>query len=322
MSLLEKMSHTCKVLAPEEADKKIKKGTGSKGSEQRSDELPPLQTQDGALVEDAGSKLRAKGLSSGCGVLVEGQAGILVGVSETGQAKVRFLTEAGQEEKDVPVESVELQKDSKKAKVSRPIDARHPGKDWVVITESMANASILHIAKTALFQWHGSWSPGKEIVRFHEESDGEHLSLNFAQKSGSLVFVPYTSTFLDGSKRARVTEKQVDPRLEQDVPMLLVRKPGVEADPVVFSLKPSDSFFFKLTRESQHQSEDAPTLQFATAKVQVNVSGSAQFCIDKKPIKKSAKLTLEVSFPILTNSEDLPALTVLRGPARGMPSLA
>ncbi|CAE7467263.1 unnamed protein product [Symbiodinium sp. CCMP2592] len=283
--------------------------------------LPPLLVKEGRVQEDIFTRARAKGLAPGCPVIMGGksdstsvQGELLSFVSGSENAQVRDAdgTVHCVNLDDLTVDKNALQQ--KKTKEPRAVDPRQPGRKWSLMTESQAKGAIKDAVRAALFSLNAAWSPGQDQLRVHEETEGETMSINYAAKAGSLVFLPFTSIVSEDGIRPRVLEKQAE-NAEQDLPLLVVTQKGTKAEPLSLRLYPVDGFYWKFATKPQHQSQDAPTLVFKEVKTQTTVSCSASLIFDKKPLKKSSKITLDLSFQVLTNERDLPAFTVLKAPA-------
>ena len=310
---------------------KVDKGsvkTRAASTKPQADCLPALATNDGQVVMDAAAQARRIGLSAGCAVLVESdkREAVFLQLCEGG-AEVRFVqvAEDGAAQESVRIvplaELAVLPKgDTKKPKAVRVVDTRQPGTEWSLMTDTQVEHGIHDFVKSMLMQLQGSLSPAKELLRWHEEADGAHFSLNYAVKAGSLIFVPFTQVLSDGERavKRRRSNKSSD---DSEHPLLRVRKTDVKAEPMYLSLEPAAGPFWTFLQEEQHQSQDVPNLAYKIMKTQASQSGAVQFAIEGKTFKKSSKMSLELSFPVLTNPDDLPAFTVLRASCSGLPSI-
>ena len=282
----------------------------------RADSLPALVTQNGQLVIDAAAQARAKGLSEGCQVIVhigsEKQGGAFLGVAGEQEARVKFANQEFDDIQVVPLDSLELVpvQEEKKSKAVRAIDTRRPGQEWMLMSESQVELGVFDFVKAMLFQLHGALSPTKEVLRFHEENDGEHFSLNYAVKAGALIFVPFTQSVYLGTRGVkRCREKSP---ADAALPLLRVKKTDLNAEPMYVTLDACTGPFWKFLKEQQHQSQEVPNLMYKILKTQGSQTGAVQMNVQGKVVKKSSKLSLELHYPVLTNEEDLPAFTVLR----------
>ena len=285
------------------------------------DSLPPLIVKEGRVQEDIFTRARAKGLTPGCPVIMGGDSGpksvqgeLLSFVAGSDNARVRDTDGVVH---CVNLDDLTVDKDAsqgKKTKEPRAVDPRQPGRKWSIMTETQAKGAVKDAVRAALFSLNAAWSPGEDQLRVHEETGVETMSINYAAKAGSLVFVPFTNIVSEEGVRPRVLEKQAESS-DRDLPLLVVTQKGTKAEALSLRLYPVDGFYWKFANKPEHQSQDAPTLVFKEVKTQTTVSCSASLLLDKKPLKKSSKITLELCFQVLTNERDLPAFTVLRAPA-------
>ena len=298
-------------MEPAESNKKKQKCAA------QADCLPALAIKDGKVENDPSTRARAKGLVPDCPVIVDCEPspsqGVLLSFDGPEHAKVRMAD--GDTIQTIHLDDLAVDKEKlgkKTEKPARPLDNRQPGKPWALMTEQHARVAIKDSVRAALFTLNGAWGPAQDQLRVHEEHDGERFSINFPAKAGSLVFVPFTQVLLEeGARRARLSEKQ--PEKDERTPVLKVsRKEGEEA---TFWLSPGEGFFWKFLDHQQHQSEDAPNLVYKDVTAQTTAAVSAQMMLRKRPSKKASKVTFDLSFQVLTNESDLPALTVLRAPA-------
>ena len=326
LCVVPEQSHLSFQVLSEKVDNKgSAKSRQAASSKAQADCLPALATCDGQVVRNAAADARRMGLTGGCSVLVGSEKMVAVFVQLSGEgAQVKFLDASGQEQvQDVPLADLEVLKpeDKKKVQAVKLVDTRQPGIEWHALTDVQVEQGIRDFVKSELLHLQGSLCPPKELLRYHREADGDHFSLNYAVKAGSLVFLPFTQALSEGQRGVK-RRKSGKSQEGAEYPLLRVKKTDIKgAEPMYFTLEPSAGPFWQFFLEDGHQGQDVPNLTYRIMKTQATQSGSAQFSIQGKMIKKTSKMSLELCFPVLTNLEDLPAYTILRACCAGPPNV-
>jgi hypothetical protein len=165
-----------------------------------------------------------------------------------------------------------------------------------------------------------------DSVRRHIDDEGKDVfSLEADKKPGQICLTPFPGTLesvdieAPDLKKRRLTGKQCTKTV-----FVKVEMPGY--DPQYFQATPSNSaLFWKLmsSANDSHSPEPAapPTLAFGIAKTKVDVSFSNKVFFHGKETggKRNGKMTLEISYPVLSNNVEMEKWTVLTAPTTGLP---
>ena len=193
-------------------------------------------------------------------------------------------------------------------------DARRPGTKWGLISKTEVDEALKLWVALSMFHIHIQCTPNRDIVRIHQEKTGEAISLDKPAKKGQLVLVPYGKKIL--SKKSG--------NIHNFVPISYSPKNFESNTSVgVSSEECGDMIFWKLIGNIVHQPEGPTTLSWATAKMDVPLKvGRSGGQKETTGLAKAGNFkTLTITFPYLTNKDDLPARAHLTIPRDKIPDV-
>lgn len=273
--------------------------------------------KDGALVETVATKAHDLGLSKGAKVVVDKVEFVVKELTQD------LMTVAATEEpqnlhqfKLEDMAKVEVpEKESKKQKVDKEPDERMPGDTWELVEKPDAEDCLKHLVAAAMFQIHSTSTPTRSVVRVHQETSGQKMSLDVDVKKGQLVLVPFATKYLKkgekGSKQFTLVQIKYELKNKNNSTTVMASSDGMK------------TLFWKLLGDEAHKPEGPTTLTWSTAKMEVPLR--AQMLKTKETsalTKATAALTLVITVPYLTNAADLPARSVLTVPSSDPPAVA
>lgn len=274
--------------------------------------------QNGVLVETVATKAHDLGLSKGAKVVVDKQEFVVTELTKD------LMTVASIEEpktvrplKLEDMDKVELAgNEKKKKKEGKPPDDRMPGEAWEVVEKPDVEECLKHLVAAALFQIHSTSSPNRAVVRVHQETSGQKISLDCDVKKGQLALVPFALKYLKkgdkGTRQFSTVQIKYEIKSKNSSSMVLASGDGMK------------TLFWKLLGDEAHKPSGPTTLTWSTAKMEVPLRAlpppkskdAGALC------KASSAITVVVTFPYLTNTADLPARTMLTVPSGDPPVVA
>lgn len=191
-----------------------------------------------------------------------------------------------------------------------------PGEAWEVVEKPDVEECLKHLVAAALFQIHSTSSPNRNVVRVHQETSGQKISLDCDVKKGQLALVPFALKYLKkgdkGTRQFSTVQIKYEIKSKTSSSMVLASGDGMK------------TLFWKLLGDEAHKPPGPTTLTWSTAKMEVPLRAlpppkskeTGALC------KASSAITVVVTFPYLTNTADLPARTMLTVPSGDPPVVA
>lgn len=276
--------------------------------------------KDGQVVESVITLAHDAGFSIGSKVLSQGKLATIVDLTHN---KVTVKVDGEDKAKVVPFKQLVVPE--KAQKVIQPEaarDKRMPAQDWAVMTPAGADSALNMWVQLGLFHAHSVCSPNMQIVRLHDENGVETWSLEKDVKERMLILVPYSSTF------EFVFDQEAEPlakKAKTDTFNRILVKYNMKGETtssfVTAVAEGCDTLFWKLLANDTHRTKGHSTLHWRTATLEVPIR--ATYMDKDKSFLKGANQAkaLVISFPYLTNTEDLTKLTILTVPDRPPPDI-
>lgn len=277
--------------------------------------VAPLRLDsNGKVCESLGSRAHDMQLSVGCYVEMERLTGGPKQYAITILEQDRMILEGLDDGKAVvsvkldDMSKIKLLMPAKKKQktAETPPDTRMPGSKWDIIAKSDVDDCLKYWAYLSLFHIHMTTTPSMNLVRIHQEHDGEHITLDKPVKKFQLVLVPFAKKYLAKKSGTGHTF----------VPMSYYMKAASNTGSMVASSEGCTTLFWKLLGCSAHQPEGPTTLTWATTTMETPVKSSRGTQKDSSGLLKAGLMkTMVVKFPYLTNKEDLPERSRLTVPS-------
>lgn len=298
---------------------------GRKATAATADELPAIRTENGVVVVGAAEKARAMGMHVGCTAILshKGEQHEVKFQGVEGDDKAIVLR--GDKKVTVPIARLSIPaKDEKEDKKEKPKDVRPKPENWKPVDDEVVSAAVKQAVLAGLFQAHVGTGPDMSSMRKHAGLD--EFSLEVDANVGAICLTPLPASLEEVEADSAVDagppkrQKRVGKQGKGFPIYVKVSIPGFKNK--IYKCKPSNALFFKYLENPSMRCVEVPTLQWkvATTKLEVSCATVAEGP-GKKPIaqRKSTKMTLQVSYPILVNVAKLDKWTILTAPAEDPP---
>lgn len=284
--------------------------------------VAPLQVRDGRVLETVSTVAHDLGVGVGGSVLFQEKAYTVDSIAQDVMVIKHEATSKTLTVEDV--KTLALPKEAKKEKVP-PLgpDKRMPGELWALADVAAAESALMHWLHLAMFHIHTTSCPGPDLLRVHHEPDvGQRLSLEVPAKERSLVLIPYALHYEPADPDKPRPQKAAKQDATASHVLIKYQLKGSSAATYVKAKsKGCATPFWKLLGDISHQPNGPTTLTWSTATVDVPLKGSLRDKTKSNLTRASTTKTLQVIFPYLTNTSDLPARAVLTAPRGAPPSV-
>ena len=190
-----------------------------------------------------------------------------------------------------------------------------PGEAWEVVEKPDVEECLKHLVAAAMFQIHSTSSPNRAVVRVHQETSGQKISLDCDVKKGQLALVPFALKYLKkgdkGTKQFSTVQIKYEIKSKTSSSMVLASGDGMK------------TLFWKLLGDDAHKPSGPTTLTWSTAKMEVPLRAMLPKSKDTSSLSKATSaIIMVITFPYLTNNADLPARSILTVPSGEPPVVA
>ena len=273
--------------------------------------------KDGVLVETVATKAHDLGLSKGAQVVLDKKTFVITELTQD------RMTVADQEDPKIvrwlkleDMAKVEMaEKETKKRKVEAAPDDRMPGEKWEIVEKTDTEECFRHFVAASMFQIHTTSTPGRAVVRVHQETSGQKMSLEVPLKKRQLVLVPFATKYL--KKGEKGTKQFSSVQIKYEV------KGKSNSSSLYASGENMTTLFWKLLGDEAHKPKGPTTLTWSTAKMEVPLRAMLPKSKDTSSLSKATSaIIMVITFPYLTNNADLPARSILTVPSGEPPVVA
>lgn len=273
--------------------------------------------KDGALVETVATKAHDLGLSKGVKVVVDKTEFVVKELTQDLMTVVATAAPNTSKQLNLgdmaKVEVVEPE--AKKKKADEAPDDRMPGDAWEMVEKPDVEEGLRHLMAASMFQIHTTCTPGRQVVRVHQETSGQKISAEIALKKHQLVLVPFATKYL--KKGEKGTKQFTSVQLKYEI------KGKNNSSTVLASSEGMKTLFWKLLGDEAHKPAGPTTLTWRTAKMEVPLRATMPKSKDMGSLTKATTaIMLVITFPYLTNASDLPARSMLTVPSGEPPAVA